>query len=114
MAVYGAGGYTGWPVAAEVVDAQADLVPAGRGAERLRTTAQGLRLTSPDIRTAGVDDPSALAKAFDGCAGVTTAPGRSLSTVSRSAAPRSPAGAADLIAHLADVRVEPLWSVEEN
>lgn len=90
IAVYGAGGYTGRPAAAEVVDAQADLVPAGRGVERLRTTAQGLRLTGRDTRTAGVDDPSALAKAFAGCAGPFTLHGEPV------------------------VRVEPLWSVEEN
>lgn len=75
IAVYGAGGYTGRLAAAEVLRTGAELVLAGRGAERLQTTADGLGISSPDVRTASIDDPSALAKAFDGCDGVVNCAG---------------------------------------
>lgn len=75
IAVYGAGGYTGRLAAAEVLRTGAELVLAGRGGERLQTTADGIGLTAPDIRTAGIDDPAGLEKAFSGCDGVVNCAG---------------------------------------
>lgn len=75
IAVYGAGGYTGRLAAAEVLRTGAELVLAGRGAERLQSTADGIGLTVPDVRVAGIDDPAALDKAFADCDGVVNCAG---------------------------------------
>lgn len=70
IAVYGATGYTGKLMAAEVLRRGFDLVLAGRSADRLREVARRLGSSdgSPALesRVAAVDDPAALAEAFDG------------------------------------------------
>ncbi|MGI5231304.1 saccharopine dehydrogenase family protein [Actinoallomurus sp. CA-142502] len=62
IAVYGANGYTGRLVVAELARRGIDLVLVGRDIERLRKTAAGT-----ETRAAGVDDTAALAGAFHGC-----------------------------------------------
>jgi short subunit dehydrogenase-like uncharacterized protein len=73
IAVYGATGYTGKLVVAEAVRRGLDVVLSGRSREKLAVRAAEFGLG--DTRPAAVDDPAALATAFDGCAGVVNCAG---------------------------------------
>jgi short subunit dehydrogenase-like uncharacterized protein len=68
IAVYGASGYTGRLVAAELGRRGIEMVLAGRDAGRLRAAAPAD--ADAEVRTAAVDEPRALAAAFAGCAAV--------------------------------------------
>ncbi|MGQ0624679.1 MAG: saccharopine dehydrogenase family protein [Sporichthyaceae bacterium] len=70
IAVYGAGGYTGRLVLAELKRRNLDMVLAGRGRERLEAAGRIAAVPHAPVRVAGVDDPAALAQAFEGCAAV--------------------------------------------
>jgi short subunit dehydrogenase-like uncharacterized protein len=63
IAVYGANGYTGRLVAAELHRREADLVVVGRDEDRLRAAAP----PGAEVRRAGLADEQALAAAFGGC-----------------------------------------------
>lgn len=67
IAVYGAGGYTGRLVLAELRRQGIDMVLAGRGLDRLSAAAHAAGVTGAPAHTAAVDDPAALAAAFAGC-----------------------------------------------
>ena len=66
IAVYGATGYTGRLVAAELERRGFDVVLSGRDAERLRELAADV-FPRAEIRPAAVDGRGALAAAFRGC-----------------------------------------------
>jgi short subunit dehydrogenase-like uncharacterized protein len=59
IVVYGATGYTGRLVAAELAGAGADVVVAGRNREKLDALADGLN-ADVTVRAVGLDDPAAL------------------------------------------------------
>ncbi|MEV4511134.1 saccharopine dehydrogenase NADP-binding domain-containing protein [Dactylosporangium sp. NPDC049525] len=65
IAVYGASGYTGRLVAAELRRRGIEAVLSGRDAGRLRETAYGLG--GAEVRPAGAEDPHALTTVFRGC-----------------------------------------------
>ena len=65
VAVYGATGYTGRLVAAELRDRGFDAVLCGRSGSRLRALASELGVEWP-VRAAAVDDPAALRRALSG------------------------------------------------
>jgi short subunit dehydrogenase-like uncharacterized protein len=69
IAVYGATGYTGKLVAAELAAAGADFVISGRNPEKLEALARELDAEVP-VRPAKVDDPVALAQLLSDCAAV--------------------------------------------
>ncbi|WP_024803643.1 trans-acting enoyl reductase family protein [Nocardia sp. BMG51109] len=75
IAVYGATGFTGGFAVAELHRRGIDLALAGRDGARLRAVADGLGISTPDIRVAGLGDADALAAAFAGCAAVVNAAG---------------------------------------
>lgn len=76
IAVYGAGGYTGRLVAAELRRRDIDMVLAGRTRGRLADTAATLGSDAfPELRVAGIDDPQALAAALEGCDAVISCAG---------------------------------------
>jgi len=68
IAVYGASGYTGRLVAAELARGGHEVVLAGRGEARLRAL-------GPLVAIAPLDDAAALARALDGCAVVVNCAG---------------------------------------
>jgi short subunit dehydrogenase-like uncharacterized protein len=70
IAVYGASGYTGRLVFAELRRRGFDIVLSGRNAERLRAVAAQIGLATADVRPAEAGDVEALAAAFRGCAAV--------------------------------------------
>ena len=67
VAVYGATGYTGRLVAAELAEAGAEFVIAGRNPEKLEALRADLDLQAPP-RTARVDDPASLRAMLADCA----------------------------------------------
>ena len=67
IAVYGATGYTGRLVAAELAEAGAEFVIAGRNPEKLESLRADLDLQTPG-RVAGVDDPASLRAMLADCA----------------------------------------------
>jgi short subunit dehydrogenase-like uncharacterized protein len=67
IAVYGATGYTGKLVAAELARAGADLVISGRNPAKLEALASQLEI-DPAVRPAALDDPAALRALFADCA----------------------------------------------
>jgi short subunit dehydrogenase-like uncharacterized protein len=69
IAVYGATGYTGRLVAAELAEAGADFVISGRNAERLEALRADLGLEAPYV-TARIDQPSSLRDLLSGCSTV--------------------------------------------
>ena len=69
VAVYGATGYTGRLVAAELAAAGADFVLSGRSRDKLDALAADLG-GSPALKAASLDDPAALRGLLDGCAAV--------------------------------------------
>jgi short subunit dehydrogenase-like uncharacterized protein len=73
IAVYGAGGYTGRLVVAELSRRGIEPILVGRRVETLRRTAGGIR--DAQVRTAGVDDSAALTASFDGCSAVVNCAG---------------------------------------
>ena len=66
IAVYGASGYVGGLVAAEVRRRGADLVLVGRHEQRLRAAGRELGTGDAPVRVAALDDPAALAAALAG------------------------------------------------
>ncbi|MCX4094375.1 saccharopine dehydrogenase family protein [Nocardia sp. alder85J] len=70
IAVYGASGFTGGLVVAELIRRGRQPVLVGRDEIRLRAVAGGA-----EVRVAGLDDIPALARAFDGCAAVVNCAG---------------------------------------
>lgn len=73
IAVYGAGGYTGKLVVAELARREIDMVLVGRNIERLREAAAGAghaRADGAESRRAEADDHAALVHAFQDCAAV--------------------------------------------
>jgi short subunit dehydrogenase-like uncharacterized protein len=75
IAVYGATGYTGRLVAAELRRRGLEMVVAGRNRARLESAVTNLGLTAAQVRTADVDDPAGLAAVLDGCDGVVNCAG---------------------------------------
>ena len=69
IAVYGATGYTGRLVAAELADAGADFVVSGRSSEKLEALRANMRLEAPAV-TARIDDPASLRNLLADCATV--------------------------------------------
>jgi short subunit dehydrogenase-like uncharacterized protein len=69
IAVYGATGYTGRLVAAELDAAGADYVLAGRNRQKLDALSDSLA-GRPPVRAVPLDDPSGLRDLFSGCAAV--------------------------------------------
>ena len=65
--MYGASGFTGRLVVAELARRGVPVVLVGRDEARLRRAAEG---SDAEVRVAGVEDRAALAAAFDGCAAV--------------------------------------------
>lgn len=70
IAVYGATGYTGKLVVAELVRRGLDVVVSGRSRDSLQRVADANGLSRETVRPAAVDDPAALRKALDGCSAV--------------------------------------------
>lgn len=70
VAVYGASGYTGGLVLAELARRGIPAVLVGRDPERLRAAAAAAGRPTAETATASLDDPAALAEAFAGCAAV--------------------------------------------
>src|SRR5688572_29912737 len=69
IAVYGATGYTGKLIAAELAAAGAKFVLSGRNEAKLIALAEEVG-GRPDVRVATLDDPIALRAALDDCAAV--------------------------------------------
>jgi short subunit dehydrogenase-like uncharacterized protein len=67
IAVYGATGYTGRLVVAELVKADADFIVSGRSAQKLDALRAEFELEAP-ARTAAVDDPASLRGLLADCA----------------------------------------------
>lgn len=75
IAVYGASGFTGRLVVAEVRGRGMTPVLVGRDEERLRKAAVEAGAVDADIRMAGLDAPAALADAFGDCEAVVNCAG---------------------------------------
>jgi short subunit dehydrogenase-like uncharacterized protein len=69
IAVYGASGFTGRLVAAELLRREADIVLAGRNQAKLEIVAEDLGGGVP-VHAAALDDPSALRALLEPCAAV--------------------------------------------
>ena len=69
IAVYGATGYTGRLVVAELAEAGADFVISGRNPEKLERLRSDLRLEAP-AKPARIDDPRSLRELLADCAAV--------------------------------------------
>ncbi len=69
IAVYGATGYTGRLVVAELANAEADFVISGRNARKLEALRKDLDLDAPAV-PARIDDPSSLSDLLADCAAV--------------------------------------------
>ena len=69
IAVYGATGYTGRLVVAELSRAKADFVVSGRNPEKLETLRAELGLEAP-TRAASLDDPASLRDLLSDCSAV--------------------------------------------
>jgi short subunit dehydrogenase-like uncharacterized protein len=69
IAVYGATGYTGRLVAAELADAQAEFIVAGRNREKLDALASEVG-GNAEVRQASLDDPAGLRALLEDCAAV--------------------------------------------
>jgi short subunit dehydrogenase-like uncharacterized protein len=67
IVVYGAAGYTGRLVVAELAARGIDFAMAGRDRQRLRAAAGGCGVPRAEVRTAALDDDAALAAAFGDC-----------------------------------------------
>ncbi len=67
IAVYGATGYTGRLVVAELDKAGADFIVSGRSAEKLDALGRDFELEQP-ARTARIDDPASLCELLADCA----------------------------------------------
>jgi short subunit dehydrogenase-like uncharacterized protein len=75
IAVNGASGYTGRLVVAELTRQGIQQVLVGRDAERLRAVADSAGAADADQRLADVNDPAALAAAFQDCDAVVNCAG---------------------------------------
>jgi short subunit dehydrogenase-like uncharacterized protein len=67
IVVYGAAGYTGRLVVAELAARGIDLAVAGRDPERLRAAADACGVPGAEVRPAALQDNAALAAAFGDC-----------------------------------------------
>ena len=67
IAVYGATGYTGRLVVAELIKAEADFIVSGRSAKKLDALRAELTLDAP-AKTAQIDDPASLRELLADCA----------------------------------------------
>ena len=67
IAVYGAMGYTGRLVAAELRRREIDFVLCGRDRARLGDAAALIGAPGTELRIASIDDPAALHSAFSDC-----------------------------------------------
>jgi short subunit dehydrogenase-like uncharacterized protein len=67
IAVYGATGYTGRLVVAELLRAEADFIVSGRSAERLDALRAEFELEAP-AKPAKIDDPASLRELLSDCA----------------------------------------------
>ncbi len=67
IAVYGATGYTGRLVVAELLKAEADFIVSGRSAQKLDALRSEFDLESP-AKTARIDDPASLRELLADCA----------------------------------------------
>jgi short subunit dehydrogenase-like uncharacterized protein len=74
IALYGATGYTGRLVAAELARADADFIVAGRNPEKLESLRSDLGLEA-SARTASLDDPASLRELLADCATVISCAG---------------------------------------
>jgi short subunit dehydrogenase-like uncharacterized protein len=70
IAVYGASGYQGKLIVAELARRDIEVVPVGRDRERLREAAVRAGLAGAEVRVAGLDDTEGLAGALRDCAAV--------------------------------------------
>jgi short subunit dehydrogenase-like uncharacterized protein len=104
IAVYGANGYTGRLVVAELARRGIDTVLAGRSLERLRKAAAEVDAHPAEARAAGTDDIAALAGAFHGCDAVINCAGPF--SVSGEAVVRAAIGAG---CHYVDIAGEQLY-----
>jgi short subunit dehydrogenase-like uncharacterized protein len=75
IAVYGASGYTGKLVVAELHRRGVEMVVAGRNRAKLESMVTDLGAAGAQVRTAGVDDPAGLAAVLEGCDGVVNCAG---------------------------------------
>lgn len=88
IAVYGASGYQGKLVTAELARRNIDMVLVGRSLERLRAAADQTGVPDAEVRLAGLDDLDQLVAAFRQCTAVINCAGpftRSGETVTRAA-----------------------------
>lgn len=69
IALYGATGYTGRLVAAELAESKADFVLSGRSREKLEALAEELGGAAP-VQAATLDDPRSLRSLLDPCGAV--------------------------------------------
>jgi short subunit dehydrogenase-like uncharacterized protein len=86
IAVFGASGYQGKLVGAELARRDIDMVLVGRSLERLRVAADQAGAPSAEVRIADLEDKARLAKAFHDCETVINCAGpftRSGETVTR-------------------------------
>jgi short subunit dehydrogenase-like uncharacterized protein len=67
IAVYGATGFTGKLVAAELARRDIELVLAGRDLARLRDAARQIGVPDAEPRASGLDEPAALREVFQDC-----------------------------------------------
>jgi short subunit dehydrogenase-like uncharacterized protein len=67
IAVYGANGFTGKLVAAELASHDIELVLAGRDLARLRDAARQIGAPDAEPRASGLDEPAALREVFQDC-----------------------------------------------
>lgn len=70
IAVYGANGFTGKLVAAELARQGVELVLAGRDLARLRAAARQIGAADAEPRAGAIDEPAALRDVFASCAAV--------------------------------------------
>lgn len=86
IVLYGATGFTGGLVAAELARAGVEFILAGRNPKKLAAVAAGLKAetgtgtesgvtTEPEIRAVGIEDRRGLRDLFDGCAAVISCAG---------------------------------------
>jgi len=104
IAVYGASGYTGRLVAAELRRRGIDAVLSGRDEERIRAAASRAGLGDVEVRAADVNDRQALVAALRGCDAVINCVGPFLALGAQVVAAAIAAGC-----HYADTSAEQLF-----
>lgn len=89
IAVYGATGFTGRLVAAELARRDIEPVLAGRDIERLRQAAGKAGISGADLRQADLGAPESIVNAFHGCDAVINCVARSARSANPLCGPRS-------------------------